>query len=237
MSQRPIVLVRFGEPVVPVRARVGDYSLWFQRALPVPLGVVDLRREDEELPDDAAGYIVMGSPLAVYDPHPWMPRALEAARRMLDGDRPVLGVCFGHQLFAVARGGEVRRNEAGVEVGTVDVGLTEDAAGDPLLEGFNGGLRVNASHDDTVVRLPGDPAPVVLGSSARDGHQVLRWRERAWSVQFHPEMRQSETRLAVDWRSERIRGEGGCPEEVKGRVEAAPDGLRLLRNFLQIAGK
>lgn len=230
-----IVLVRLGEPVGPVRARVGEYTLWFQRAIGEPLGVVDLRRDDEDLPADAAGFIVMGSPLAVYDPHPWLPRALDAARRMLDGPRPALGVCFGHQLFAVARGGEVRRNDRGVEVGTVRVELVPEAGQDPLLAGLGPVLTVNASHDDTVVRLPsGGAAPRVLGSSARDAYQVLRWGERAWSVQFHPEMRALETRLAVDWRAERLRSEGGDPEAVKASVGDAPDGLRLLRNFVAL---
>lgn len=230
MSGR-IVLIRLGEPVIPVRAQVGDYSLWFQRALPEPLGVVDLRNLDEELPDDAAAFIFMGSPTSVFDPHPWLPRALSVANQLLDGDRPTLGVCFGHQLFAVARGGEVRRNERGVEVGTVDVTLTPEANDDPLFKGFGGRLRVNASHDDTIVRAP-EPSPTLLGTSALEGSQVLRWGECHWSVQFHPEMRQAETRLAAQWRAPRLREEGRDPAEVVAQIEEAPDGLAVLRNFL-----
>jgi GMP synthase (glutamine-hydrolysing) len=230
-SALPIVLVRLGEPVMPVRHTVGDYSLWFQRAIPEPLGVVDLRDDADELPE-AAGYIIMGSPVAVYDPHPWLPRALDAARTLLGGKRPALGVCFGHQLFTVAAGGEVHRNERGVEVGTVQVDLAEGAREDPLLSGFAGGLRVNASHDDTVTVLPAGPR--VLGSSERDPHQILRWGEQVWSVQFHPEMRRAETRLAVRWRTPRIVSEGGDPQAVEDAVEEAPDGQRLLENFVAI---
>ena len=197
--------------------------------------MVDLRDPADDLPADAAGFIVMGSPLAVYDDHPWMPRALDAARRILDSGRPALGVCFGHQLFAVARGGHVGRN-ASVEVGTIDVELAPSAADDPLFGAFSGALRVNSSHDDTVLRLPEGPqAPQVLGSSDRDRHQVLRWGPRAWSVQFHPEMRVAETVLSVAWRSPRLLAEGGDPAVVEAAVEDAPDGVRLLERFVSLA--
>lgn len=230
-----LVLVRLGEPIPATRAAVGDYSLWFQRGLPgVACGVVDLRQPDEELPRDAEAYLVMGSPAGVFEDLPWLPRAREAARWLLDSGRPVLGVCFGHQLFVDARGGEVRRNEAGVEVGTIEVQLAAQAAADPLLAGLPATIRVNASHDDTVVRLP-DPPPQVLARSARDRHQVLRWGPCAWSLQFHPEMRAGETRLAVDWRAPRLQAEGSDPTRVRAAVEEAPHGAAILTRFAELA--
>jgi GMP synthase (glutamine-hydrolysing) len=234
MNARPIVLVKCGEPVPAVRARLGRYSLWFQRAIPEPMGVVDMRDLQDVPPDDVAGFIFMGSPLSVCDPHSWMPRALDFARGVLEGDTPALGVCFGHQLFAVAAGGEVAYNPRGVEVGTLDVELTEAARDDPLFGGFTGRMRVNASHDDTVLRLPDDRPPTVLGASARDEHQILRWAERVWSVQFHPEMRQRETRMAIGWRTKRLLEEGQDPAVVSEATEDAPDGLAVLRRFTEI---
>lgn len=230
-----LVLIRLGEPIPATRAAVGDYSLWFQRALPgVSCGVVDLRQPEEELPRAADAYLVMGSPAGVWEDLPWLPRAREAARWLLDSGRPVLGVCFGHQLFAVARGGEVHRNEAGVEVGTLPVELTPAAADDPLLRGLPPTIRVNLSHDDTVTRLPAT-APQVLGRSARDRHQILRWGPLAWSLQFHPEMRAPETRLAVDWRTPRLLSEGGDPAAVRAAVDDAPHGQTLLERFVALA--
>jgi GMP synthase (glutamine-hydrolysing) len=235
MAVPHLVLIRLGEPIPTTRARVGDYALWFQRALPgVTCGVVDLRDPGEELPRDADAYLVMGSPAGVYEEHPWLPRALAAARELLDLGRPTLGVCFGHQLFSAARGGEVRPNPAGVEVGTITVELGAAAADDPLLRGLPAAIRVNASHGDTVVRLPERDGPRVLGRSARDAHQVLRWGPRAWSVQFHPEMRARETRLAVDWRASSLLAEGADPAAAREGVEEAPHGQTILDNFLRL---
>jgi GMP synthase (glutamine-hydrolysing) len=232
IDHRPIVLLSCGEPIPVTRATLGPYTLWFQRALPEEsLGVVDLRDPSEEVPTDVAGYIFMGSPVAVYDDHPWLPRALEATRTIMASGVPTLGVCFGHQLFAVAQGGQVAWNERGVEVGTVQVRLTEAAHDDPLFAGFGEALVANASHDDTVTRLPEQGTPTVLGSSPRDHHQALRWSERVWSVQFHPEMRALETRLAIEWRVPRLEQEGLDPNDVRAAVEEGNDGLTVLRRF------
>ncbi|MCA8921193.1 MAG: gamma-glutamyl-gamma-aminobutyrate hydrolase family protein [Planctomycetes bacterium] len=230
-----VILVCSGDPTPPVQAAVGRYALWFQRAAPaVVFGFADLREPDAELPA-ADAYVFMGSPNAVYDPHPWRPRALEAARQALDSGAPALGVCFGHQLFCEALGGRVARNER-VEVGTIEVALDPAAAADPLLTPFAGTLRVNASHDDTVVELPASARPQILGTSSRDRHQVLRWGERAWSVQFHPEMRARETALSIRWRAPRLEAEGEDPAEVLARLDDGLDGRRLLHRFLHLAG-
>ena len=220
-------MMRSGEPVPETRTRLGDYALWFQRVVGERLGVVDVRVEEEELPEEAAGFIVMGSPLSVLDPHPWLPRAVSWARRLLAQPKPVLGVCFGHQLFAVAQGGTVGRNTR-LEVGTIDVAFGSAAADDPLFAPFVGGGRFNSSHEDTITELP--EGAQVLGTSERDVHQVLRWGAAHWSVQFHPEMRGEEVGYATRWRAPRLREEGEDPAEVA--VEDTPDGVRLLERFV-----
>lgn len=75
----------------------------------------------------------------------------------------------------------------------------------------------------------------MLGRSARDRHQILRWGPLAWSLQFHPEMGAAETRLAVDWRAPRLQSEGGDPAAVRAAVDDAPHGRALLDRFVALA--
>lgn len=232
VSGGPIVLVQLGEPVVETRARVGTYSLWFQRAIPEPLGVVDLRDPDQEIPPDAAGVIFMGSPASVTEPHPWLPRALDAARSVLTAELPTLGVCFGHQLFCLALGGRVARNKV-VEVGTVEVEMTPEAAQDPLFGELPARYQINSSHDDTIVDLPAD-APQLLGRSERERNMVLRWGPRAWSVQYHPEMRREETKFSIYWRTPRLEEEGDDPALLLEECNDAPVGVDLLQRFVAL---
>mgnify|MGYP000163905519 CR=1 FL=1 len=77
----------------------------------------------------------------------------------------------------------------------------------------------------------------MLGSSDLDRHHILRWGPRAWSVQFHPEMRAVETRLSVAWRSERLLAEGRDPAGVVAReVDGHPVFGELLLVGQQVAG-
>jgi GMP synthase (glutamine-hydrolysing) len=229
----PIVLVQLGEPVLETRARVGTYSLWFQRAISEPLGVVDLRDPEQELPEDVAGVIFMGSPASVTEDHPWLPRALDAARRVLNGGVPTLGVCFGHQLFCVAQGGRVARNEV-VEVGTVEVEMTPEAASDPLFGQLPQRYAINSSHDDTIAELPTESPPQLLGRSEREQNMVLRWGPQAWSVQYHPEMRRDETKFSIFWRTPRVEEEGGDADALLEACHDAPAGAELLQRFVDL---
>ena len=67
----------------------------------------------------------------------------EETRVVLESGKPVLGVCFGHQLFVQALGGRVEFNSRGVEVGTIEV--HHEADGEALFHGLPATIEVNAS--------------------------------------------------------------------------------------------
>ena len=68
--------------------------------------------------DDAAGLIVMGGPMSVYEQqqYPHLRAELSLIESALKARRPVLGVCLGSQLLAAALGSPVvagRQKEIG----------------------------------------------------------------------------------------------------------------------------
>lgn len=108
MAKR-VLLLKPG--VTSSRALLGDYEHWFSRACggdeAVSLTPVELHAG--EVPPSSTGFdgvIMTGSPLSVTTPVEWMERAadylLESAEK-----KPVLGVCFGHQLLAWRHGARV----------------------------------------------------------------------------------------------------------------------------------
>jgi GMP synthase-like glutamine amidotransferase len=114
--------------------------------------------------------------------HPWLLPELDFIAGTLDRGAPLLGVCLGAQLIARAAGGRVIRAPA-PEVGWREVTLTAAAGADPVLSPLPERFDAFQWHHYTWEL----PAATEL---ARGGglSQAYRLGERAWSVQFHPEV-------------------------------------------------
>lgn len=119
------------------------------------------------------GYILSGSEQGVYDRPVWMDglRAfLLDARAAL---RPVVGICFGHQIMADVFGGRAEKVNYGNVIGARRF----------LIDGVERDAHV--WHQDQVTQVPPDAA--VVGSAAYCPAAVLRYGFGAFSMQFHPE--------------------------------------------------
>lgn len=132
--------------------------------------------------------VVLGGRMGANDDaeFPWLADAKRLLRSYVERAAPCLGVCLGHQLLAVAAGGEVRPSPAGTQIGLREVGLLPAAAGDELLGGLAADVRSVHWNADVVTRLPGGAE--LLARSADGYPQAYRLGRAAWGVQFHPEV-------------------------------------------------
>lgn len=136
---------------------------------------------------DAHGVVVLGSRASVHDPHPW----LEALRGWLEPivagrvPRPLLGICFGHQLVAHLAGAEVGFAR---EDRTKLVGVGETCLCPGRLIPEEARLRVAFSHYEEVKDVPrGYRVVARRPSSELDGFEHERLP--IFTFQFHPEAR------------------------------------------------
>jgi GMP synthase-like glutamine amidotransferase len=192
-----------------------------------------IRLDQGEAVPDTSAYdmlLVMGGAMNVYqeDKYPWLIEETQAIYKVVETDKPVLGVCLGGQLLAKALGAQVHLGAA-PEIGLMPITLTEQGKSDPLFDGLSE-LEEVEWHDDTFDIPKG---AIALASSDGCAHQAFRFGERAYGLQFHPEV---SPLMLADW----IKGASESTDRSffqrsvqakAGMLRAQAD--RLIHNFIQ----
>jgi GMP synthase-like glutamine amidotransferase len=102
----------------------------------------------------------------------------------LDDRVPVLGMCLGAQLLAVAAGGRVTTMDR-MYVGWPELELLEAAGEDPIFGGLALGVPVLEWHED-MIDLPA--GAITLGTTPGQGAALFRIGPAAWGSQMHLEV-------------------------------------------------
>ena len=229
---QPLGILVTGEPVPNVRTTRGSFAEMIRETLgdawDGPFALLDAEKGERPRPDELAGLIVTGSPASVTSRDAWILDTEAALAAFVRAGAPTLGICFGHQLLTQALGGNVVKNPLGREIGSVEFELVQP---DALFDGSPERFRVNMSHVDSAELLP-DGARV-LGRTRLDPNGAVRFSERAWGLQFHPEFDGEIVRGYVDARREIIQNEGIDVESLLS--EDAPESAELLRRFARLA--
>ncbi len=127
--------------------------------IPFELYAVD---REQALPADTrgcSGLVLMGGPMSVNDPLPWIAHELDLIREGADRQLPVLGHCLGGQLISRALGGEITANPV-KEIGWHPVRRTQSAAAADWLGGMADEATLFHWHGETFSIPPG--AEVIL---------------------------------------------------------------------------
>ena len=126
----------------------------------------------------ACGLIFSGGPASVYDSEP-----PDYNPDLLTSGRPVLGLCYGHQLICQQLGGTVSPGEIR-EYGSAELQIRPGSA---LLDGLGESQVVWMSHGDVVDRLP--EGFRVLGETVACATAAVGDPDRhIYGLQFHPEV-------------------------------------------------
>ena len=148
-----------------------------------PYNTVIFKAKKNEFPgslEDYDGFIITGSVKSLSDRLPWM----DGLREIKRTKKPVLGICFGHQLIADMLGGSVKIMEHGQSFGYETIEFSSDGISNPLFEGIGNPLLAFSSHRYVVDTLPPDSVELARNS---DGNQAFQSRNY-YGIQFHPDI-------------------------------------------------
>lgn len=222
MSSLPVLVVEHEAQCPP--ALMGDWLV----AAGCPL---DVRRPylGDDLPDhldEHRGMVVLGGSMDAYadERHPWLTDVKQLVRGAAAGRSPVLGICLGHQLAAVALGGVVGRNPRGQQIGVLDAGWTSAAATDPLLNAVSK-ARIALQWNSDIVTVCPDGAEVLAQTRAGEV-QAARFADTVWGVQSHPEAGVDVVSAWADDDRDSASERGLDIDEFVADVSAAADELR-----------
>ncbi|GAB2802211.1 GMP synthase [Halomonas shantousis] len=171
-----------------LQPRHGNYPEMFERvfaAIDPTLEFRHWRCHDGDIPDDVEAtdaWLITGSKFGVNDGHAWIESLCGFVRELWQAGKPLVGVCFGHQLIAKALGGAVDRCERGWGVGMSFNRLTTRAE---WMEPWQEGLDLVVSHQDQVVQLP--EKATVLAESDFCPVYLMQVGETFLGIQGHPE--------------------------------------------------
>lgn len=213
------------------------------RELGIHHRTLDLTR-GEPAPKDmrsVGGLIVLGGSMAAYDAktYPFLADELSLIEKAITEGRPMLGICLGAQLLAMALGARVYAGDSR-EVGWGTVTLTDDAGDDPIFMDQGPELDVFHLHGDTY-DLPAD-AHHLARSDAYE-QQAFEWGGNIYGLQFHLEFSDSIfQRLADDAAAAQYMRDAGIDAEQLAaeatdqvaRVETAA--MDIFRSYFQHCG-
>lgn len=152
--------------------------------------------ERPEPPGDPFGYdavFVLGGAMNVDEGerHGWIGEEQALLRELLEREVPLLGLCLGGQMLAAAAGAEPGRASR-PEIGWHRVEVTPEGAEDPLLAPLAPAFEAFQWHSYEFP-LPAGAIAIARSDVCLQG---CRLGERAWALQFHPEVSRAD---ALHW--------------------------------------
>ena len=221
-----ISIITNGPGIEEVKSLYGQASDWVTKILNdynINVNVVKGYEMDDLDPEKDSAWIITGSAHSVYDGFDWIEYLKSKLKDMLEFQKPVLGICFGHQLIADTFGGKVILNPKGWELGSCRVSLTKEGEESMIFKSLESPLDVYQSHQDVVVKIP-DKA--VLLAENNMGIQSFSYKDLFYGVQFHPEFTQEVMQKYLDIRY------------LKGIIDTKPEVLeskysyKIVVNFI-----
>ncbi|MDZ7829628.1 MAG: GMP synthase [Halofilum sp. (in: g-proteobacteria)] len=191
-----------------LQPRFGDYPDMFMSLLTTErvqpeFRVYDLTRDRFPASlDECDAWLVTGSKWCVNDGEPWIERAHELVMELHRQKRPLIGICFGHQMVARALGGRVERAAVGWGAGLHTANIHEQR---PWMQPARETLSLLVSHQDQVTEAPAELQR--LAGHDFCPYDMFQLGDHILTLQGHPEFEVEYSRTLIELRRDQIGAE------------------------------
>ena len=179
----------------------------------------------QQYPDDLDVYdffITTGSRASVYDEEPWIQILIDFVKRLEKEKKKFIGICFGHQILAIAFNARVEKSAKGwgIGVATNRIVYTPQWMGEKKKN-----INIIVSHQDQIMSLP--EGATVIAESDFCPFFIVQWNDQFLSIQGHPEWNRDYSKALMNERrkiiSQPIIAAGF------GSLVKVPDNARFIR--------
>ncbi len=170
------------------QAEFGNYPAMIENMFaginpPIEFDTYDCQKGEYPTELDAYDFfITTGSKASVYDGIPWVDELIRYIKTLDKAQKNLIGICFGHELIAVARGFPVKKSDKGWGIG---IAQNKMHTYPEWMDEKPKQLNLLVSHQDQILDLPKD-AEVMAGSEFCP-YFMIQWDNHLFSFQGHPE--------------------------------------------------
>lgn len=182
--------------------------------------------------DDYDAYLITGSQHDAFAEDDWIIRLRAFCKDVYQAGKPLIGICFGHQLLAHALGGKAGRAERGWGLGVMTYDFHNDAQAS--LPGFVDQpepVSLLISHRDQVLTLPPGAETLLTNDFCR--YAAYHIPGRVLCFQGHPEFTRDYQQALLKYRENDISDEH--MQAVEASLAGDHQGERIgrwMRDFL-----
>jgi len=200
--KKKIIVISCGPGLDEVKEEYGHSYQWVQNQCNADVDFFQYNAYKGFFPniEEGSAWIITGSAKSTYEDLEWIVELEILIKKAYEIQKPILGICFGHQLIAQALGGIVKKNEKGWELGSSTIALNDRGFSSPLFKNISDKDYFYMSHKDVVAQLPNYAVELACNDM---GNQAYSIGSFIYGVQFHPEFSYEVAKKYADIRYEK----------------------------------